>query len=71
MPVRAYPAQGTYLGKRVLACLNYDTASARPGTIVRDDAAAPGRLIIALDDGEFWLSTECQWRPVADERKPA
>jgi hypothetical protein len=56
-----FPKQGKFLGKRTKVCFNYDTSCELNGTIVRDDAEEPGRLIIQLDNGWFVLSTECQY----------
>lgn len=59
----AFPPQGSYLGKHVEVLFGYQ----RPaflGVVVRDDTAAPGLMIIRLDDGRHVLSTECQYRPL-------
>lgn len=56
-----FPRQTDWLGKRVNTCFHYDTEHTLPGTIVRDDAEAPLMTIIALDDGRYVLSTECQY----------
>jgi len=58
-----WPAQGSYLGKRVRVCFHYDTARSLTGVIVRDDAESPHETIIALDDGRFVRSAECQYTP--------
>jgi hypothetical protein len=57
-----YPKQGAYLNQKVLVCFDYNTNETILGHIVRDDKEEPGRTIIALADGRFVLSTECQWR---------
>jgi hypothetical protein len=57
-----YPKQGTFVGKRVRVCFNYDTSRQFPGVILRDDAEEPGLMIISLDNGRAVLSTECQYR---------
>lgn len=58
-----FPKQGDWLHKRVNVCFNYDTSRQIPGTIVRDDMAAPFLTIIRLDDGRHVLTTECQHSP--------
>lgn len=58
-----WPEQGCYLGCSVLVAFDYDTSMLLRGTVVRDDAEEPGRMIIALEDGRYVLSTECQYRP--------
>ncbi len=60
----AFPKQGAQLHSRVRACFNYDTSACVLGQVVRDDAGAPGLMIIRLDDGRHVLSTECQWQPL-------
>lgn len=59
-----FPKQGAYLGRAVDVCFNYDLSHRVRGRIVRDDTEEPGRLIIALDDGRYVLSTECQYSPI-------
>lgn len=61
-----FPTQGVYWGRQVRVCFNYDTSKTLLGLVVRDDAEAPGRMIIRLDDGRHVLSTECQYQPVPD-----
>jgi len=56
-----FPAQGSWLNLRVDVCFNYDTEHTLGGTIVREDAEEPGRMIIALDNGRYVLSTECMY----------
>lgn len=56
-----FPKQGEFIGKRVGVCFNYDTSDVVSGVVVRDDADAPGVMIIALDNGRVVLATECQW----------
>lgn len=65
-----YPAQGSYLGRRVSVCFHYDAGTLVPGTLVRDDVEDPWRTIIRLDDGRHVLSTECQWSPTQDADRP-
>lgn len=60
-----FPKQGTYLGRRVEVCFDYDTAHRIGGQCVRDDVEPPGLMILRLDDGRVVLSTECQYRPLA------
>lgn len=59
-----FPVQGTYLGKPVEVCFNYNIFSTIKGVCVRDDTELPGLMIIKLDDNRYVLSTECQWRPL-------
>lgn len=59
----AYPKQGPWHMRRTRVCFKYDTSKIVMGTIVRDDAEAPGEAIIALDDGRWILTTECWHRP--------
>lgn len=59
-PLR-FPEQSDWLGKRVKVCFHYITEDMFPGTIVRCDTEEPGRMIIALDDGRYVMSTECQY----------
>lgn len=61
-----FPKQGSFAGKRARVHFHYNTARAHYGKIVRDDAeerspGVPGLTIIALDDGRYVLSTECQF----------
>lgn len=63
-----FPAQGAWLGRRARVCFDYDTANSIGGTVVRDDAEEPGRCIIALDNGRYVLTTECQWSPEPQEK---
>lgn len=57
-----FPRQSDWLGRRVNVCFHYDTAYILHGVIVRDDADDPLVTIIALDDGHYVLSTECQYQ---------
>lgn len=59
-----YPRQGVYLGRKVRVCFDYDVTACLLGEVIRDDAQAPGRMVIRLDNGWVVLSTECQWQPV-------
>ncbi len=59
-----FPKQGDYKNRRVRVCFNYDTTAQIEGTVIRDDAEEPGRMIIQLGDGRVVLSTECQWQPI-------
>lgn len=54
-----WPKQGSYLGKRVEVCFNYNTRRTIGGEIVRDDAN--GLTIIKLDNGRYVLTSECQY----------
>lgn len=60
-----FPKQGSWLNLPVSVFFNYDTSKRMTGTIVREDAEAPGVMIIALDNGRFVLSTECQYQPLS------
>lgn len=62
-----FPAQGSWVGRSVRVCFNYDTSECVHGEIVRDDAESPGVMIIRLEDGRHVLSTECQWQPSAED----
>ena len=57
----AFPRQGSWLGKTVGVCFNYDTSQLLAGVVIRDDAEAPWQTILRLDDGRVVLSTECQF----------
>jgi len=56
-----FPKQGNHLNKRVSVCFRYDSKNCLLGRIVRDDREEPGVEIIALDDGRYVLTTECQY----------
>ena len=56
-----FPKQYSYVGKKATVIFNYDNSNPVQGTIVRDDAEAPFRTIIQLEDGRFVLATECQY----------
>ena len=57
-----FPKQSPSLGKSVEVVFNYDTSRQIKGQIVRCDHEEPLRMIIALEDGRFVLSSECQYR---------
>lgn len=61
-----WPEQGSFLGRRVLVCFDFDTSVTLAGVVVRDDAEEPGRLIIRLDGDRYVLSTECQYSLVRE-----
>lgn len=61
-----FPKQGSFWGRRVVVCFDFDTSRTILGTVVREDIEAPGRMIIKLDDGRYVLSTECQYSLVRD-----
>ena len=63
----AFPKRGSFIGSRVRVCFNYDTSACIFGEVIRDDAEAPGVMIIRLDDSRYVLSTECQWQPVSSK----
>ncbi len=56
-----FPRQGTFLGKTVEVCFDYDTSATVRGKVIREDAEAPGCMIIQLENGWVVLSTECQY----------
>lgn len=56
-----FPRQGKFLGKVVDVCFHYDTSAIVRGKVIRDDAEAPGELIILLDDERVVKATECQY----------
>jgi hypothetical protein len=56
-----FPKQGYLKGQTVRVCFGYDTSRTIEGTVIRDDAEEPGRMIILLDDGRTVLGTECQY----------
>lgn len=60
----SFPKQGVYKGRRVRICFNYNSAHTMMGTVIRDDAEEPGRMIIQLDDGRVVLSIECMYSPL-------
>ncbi len=59
--INEFPEQGSYLGRKVTVCFNYNTKDTITGIIVRDDVTEPYKTIIALADGRFVLTTECQY----------
>lgn len=59
----AWPKQGALLHRRARVCFHYDGSREVTGTIVRSDAEAPYRTIIALDDGRVVLASECMYSP--------
>jgi hypothetical protein len=64
-----YPKkQGPAIGDRVWVCFNYKFTQGIDGTTVRDDYADPWLGILALDDGRFVLTTECQYRPLRSSK---
>jgi hypothetical protein len=56
--------QGDYKDRRAEVCFNMDASHILDGTIVRDDAREPWKIVIKLDVGRFVLSRECQYRPL-------
>lgn len=61
-----FPKQGPDLGRRVKVCFNYDLGRSLMGIVVRDDVESPAVEIIALDDGRYVLTTECQYSLIYD-----
>lgn len=57
-----YPEQGSWLGRDVEVCFEYDTGCLIKGTVIRDDIEEPRRTIIQLENGWVVLATECQFR---------
>lgn len=62
-----FPVQGSFKGRRVRVCFNYDSSRTIEGTVVREDIEEPGRMIIQLDDGRVVLSTECMYQLLPDK----
>ncbi len=60
---RSFPKQGSYLNKRVKVFFHDDSFHQLEGTVVRNDADEPFLLIFKLDNGQYVLSTECQYVP--------
>lgn len=58
-----WPRQGPWLGKRTVVCFHYDTSRTVMGTVVRNDAEAPFRTVISLDNGRIVLGDECMHSP--------
>lgn len=58
-----FPKQGSWLSQHVNVCFNYDTSKIWNGIIVRDDREEPFLTIIKLDNGNYIMSTECQFQP--------
>jgi hypothetical protein len=56
-----FPKQGDWVGRTVRVCFNYDSSTEIDGVIVRQDIEEPGRMIIALSNGRYVLSTECMY----------
>lgn len=66
----SFPVQGPNLSVRVRVIFHFGREELA-GTVVRDDAEDPGRMIIRLDDGRHVLSTECQWSYKRIEHGPS
>lgn len=70
-----FPKQGSFAGKRVKVIFHYKTDEFILGRFVRDDVEARIRgdhksepiSIIALDDGRYVLTTECQYSIMDDD----
>jgi hypothetical protein len=58
-----FPKQGSYVGRRVNICFNYDAKRKLQGVCIRDDIEEPFLTIFRLDDGRAVLATECQYQP--------
>lgn len=56
-----FPQQGSFKGRHVRVCFNYDSSRSIGGTVIRDDNEDPGLMIIQLTDGRVVLSTECMY----------
>jgi hypothetical protein len=61
-----FPKQGSHQFMRAEVLFHFDTGHRLFGVIVRDDAEAPWRTVIALADGRVVLADECQFRPIPD-----
>ncbi len=59
-----FPKQGSFVGKQVNVCFNYDSGRMFPGVCIRDDMEEPFLTIFHLDDGRAVLATECQYQPL-------
>lgn len=68
--VDRFPRQGSYLGREVLVCFQYNARRTLRGTIVRDDAEPPWQTIIRLEDGRYVLAEECHYTPPRDRPPP-
>lgn len=66
-----FPKQGTWLGRRVQVCFDYDTSRTIGGTIIREDDEPPGLMLINLDDGRTVRSVECQYSLLRIEAEPS
>jgi hypothetical protein len=64
-----FPDQARDAGARVRVTFHYQPHSIG-GKIVRFDAVDPFEIIIALDDGRFVRSAECQFTFEADGAEP-
>ncbi|PWA08632.1 hypothetical protein DCC39_14430 [Pueribacillus theae] len=56
-----FPKQGSFLGREVRVCFNYDTSKTLKGKVIRDDIEEPLLMLIHLEDGRVISSTECQY----------
>ena len=61
------PKQGTWLGRVVDVCWDYDTSNTMRGLIVREDEDSPGLMIIKLNNGDYITSKECQYSLIKEE----
>jgi len=57
-----FPKQGPFFNQRVQVCFNYDTSKTVDRKIVRDDVEDPHKTIIKLNNGNYVLSSECQYQ---------
>lgn len=61
---KTFPEQDSqYLGKRAEVCFSMHFSNPVFGEIVRSDKNGAVR-IIKLDDGNYILGSECQWKPL-------
>jgi len=53
--------QGSFVGRKVEVCFNYDTSKLLEGVVVRDDVEKPYEGFILLDDKRLVSMVECQY----------
>lgn len=67
-----FPKQGSWLGREVLVCYNYDSSHQHQGFIVRVDAEEPGsmilRVIVPGEPDRYLRSTECMYSLVPEAK---
>lgn len=60
-----WPEQSTFAPplSRAKVCFHYDTTHTFGATVLRNDSAEPGEMLLQLDDGRVVRSVECMWSP--------